>query len=48
MKDDGIIVLHDTTMHPGPLLLMEAIDTNVFKTEIFCSEDYGIGVIYLK
>ena len=48
MKDDGIIVLHDTTMHPGPLLLMEAIDTNVFKTEIFCSDDYGIGVIYLK
>jgi predicted O-methyltransferase YrrM len=48
MKDDGIIVLHDTTMHPGPLLLMEAIDTNVFKTEIFCSDDYGIGVIRLK
>ena len=48
MKDDGIIVLHDTTMHPGPLLLMEAIDTNVFKTEIFCSDDYGIGVICLK
>jgi len=32
MKDDGIIVLHDTTMHPGPLLLIEAIDTNIFKT----------------
>ena len=48
MKDDGIIVLHDTTMHPGPLLLIEAIDTNIFKTEIFCSDDYGIGVIRLK
>ena len=48
MKDDGIIVLHDTTMHPGPLLLMEAIDTNVFKTKTFCPDDYGIGVIYLK
>ena len=48
MKDDGIIVLHDTTMHPGPLLLMEAIDPNVFKTEFFCSDDYGIGVIRLK
>lgn len=48
MKKDGIILLHDTTLHPGPFLLMEAIDENVFKKEVLFEEDYGLGVIYLQ
>lgn len=47
MKKDGVIILHDTTMHPGPFLFMEAVDENIFKKEILFEEDYGIGVIYL-
>lgn len=48
MKKDGIILLHDTTLHPGPFLLMEAIDENTYKKEVFFEEDYGLGVIYLQ
>lgn len=48
MKKDGIILLHDTTLHPGPFLLMEAIDESVFKKEVLFEEDYGLGVIYLQ
>ena len=48
MKKDGIIILHDTTMHPGPFLFMEAIDDAVFKKEILFEEDYGLGVVYLQ
>lgn len=48
MKNDGIIVLHDTTMHPGPFLFMEAIDESVFKKQILHTNDYGLGIVYLS
>lgn len=48
MKDDGIIVLHDTTMHPGPFLLMEAIDESVFRKEMLHTDDLGLGIVYLQ
>jgi len=48
MKEDGIIVLHDTTMHPGPFLFMQAVDEKVFKKETLHTNDFGLGVIYLK
>jgi hypothetical protein len=48
MKKNGIIILHDTTMHPGPFLFMEAVDDTVFKKEILFEEDYGLGVVYLQ
>lgn len=48
MKKDGIIVLHDTTMHPGPYLFMQAIDENVFRKEVLCTDDLGMGIVYLK
>ena len=50
MKKDGIIILHDTVMHPGPFLFMEAIDENVFKKETLFEfeKDYGLGVVYLQ
>jgi hypothetical protein len=48
MKEDGVIVLHDTNLHPGPYLLMEAIDEKVFRKEKLHLNDLGLGVIYLK
>ena len=48
MKKNGVIILHDTTMHPGPFLFMEAINENIFKKEILFEEDYGLGIIYLQ
>jgi predicted O-methyltransferase YrrM len=48
MKEDGIIVLHDTTMHPGSFLFMEAVDEKVYRKEVLHTEDYGLGIVYLK
>lgn len=48
MKKDGIIVLHDTTMHPGPFLFMEAIDEAVYCKEKLHTDDLGLGIVYLK
>ena len=48
MKKDGIIVLHDITMHPGPFLFMEAVDENIYKKEILHEDDLGLGIVYLK
>lgn len=47
MSKNGIIVLHDTTLHPGPYLFMEAVDENVYKKEKLHLDDYGLGIIYL-
>lgn len=47
MKKDGIIVLHDITVHPGPFLFMEAVDENVYRKEILHEDDLGLGIVYL-
>lgn len=48
MSKNGIIVLHDTTLHPGPYLFMEAVDENIYKKEKIHLNDYGLGIVYLK
>lgn len=48
MKQDGVIVLHDTNMHPGPFLFMEAVDETVFRKEKKHLEDLGLGIVYLQ
>lgn len=48
MNKNGIIVLHDTTLHPGPCLFMEAVDENIYKKEKLHLNDYGLGIVYLK
>ena len=47
MKQDGIIILHDTNLHPGPFLFMEAINENIFRKERLHPTDLGLGVVYL-
>jgi len=52
LSDNGVVVMHDTNFHPGPSLLMEAIDENMYTKEKFCNDpnvmDWGIGVARRK
>jgi len=46
LSDHGVVLLHDTAFHPGPHLLVDAIDRSKFNVELFCEdEDYGITKI---
>jgi cephalosporin hydroxylase len=47
----GVVVIHDSNSHPGPICLYEAIDENVFDKHKYFTEyddDYGIAVAKLK
>lgn len=43
----GVVLLHDTNVHPGPVAVFEAIDESLFEKVKFCTEgpDWGIAVI---
>ena len=44
---EGVVVMHDTNVHPGPVALFEAIDEALFDKTKYCTEgaDWGISVI---
>lgn len=43
----GIVMLHDTNVHPGPVTLFDAIDESLFEKTKYCTEgaDWGISVV---
>ncbi len=43
---NGIVLLHDTNVHPGPVAVFEAIDERLFDKTKYCTEgpDWGIAV----
>ena len=43
----GIVMLHDTNVHPGPVTLFDAIDEKPFTKIRYCTEgpDWGIAAI---
>ncbi len=47
LSPNGVVVLHDTNVHPGPVALFEAIDEDLFDKVKHCEEgpDWGIAVI---
>jgi hypothetical protein len=47
LSPHGIVLLHDTNVHPGPVSLFEAIDERLFEKEKHCTEgpDWGIASI---
>ena len=47
LSPDGVVVMHDTNVHPGPVAVFEAIDEKVFEKVKYCEEgsDWGIAVI---
>lgn len=48
LSDIGIVAIHDTNIHPGPVALLPAIDTNLFTVErlfVDCMDDYGLTIV---
>ena len=47
LSENGIVLIHDTNRHPGPMLLFDAIDPEVYDKEKSCTEydDNGIAII---
>lgn len=47
LSPDGVVVMHDTNVHPGPVAVFEAIDEKLFEKTKHCTEgpDWGIAVI---
>lgn len=47
LSPKGVVVMHDTNVHPGPVTVFEAIDETVFQKVKYCTEgpDWGIAVI---
>jgi len=47
MIANGVMAFHDTNYHPGPVALLDAIDTDIFSVEYFGrgEVDWGVGVV---
>jgi cephalosporin hydroxylase len=47
MSQDGIMVFHDTNFHPGPVMVLAAIDESIFSVEYFGAGacDWGLGAV---
>jgi cephalosporin hydroxylase len=47
MIPNGVMAFHDTNYHPGPVALLDAIDTSIFSVEYFGlgEADWGVGVV---
>ena len=51
LNDGGIVGLHDTNCHPGPMLFVDNLDTNKFNVDKKCTTwlvDYGISFVSRK
>lgn len=46
LSPHGVVILHDTNSHPGPIGLFEAINEDLYMKERHCPEnDFGIAVV---
>jgi len=48
LSDHGIVGLHDTSNHPGPLALVENINKDKWNLEVYCFDDNGIAFFTKK
>jgi hypothetical protein len=51
LSDHGVVVMHDTSSHPGPVVIFDAIDEELYHKEKFFAErldDWGIAVAKRK
>jgi hypothetical protein len=48
LSDNGIVMFHDTSGHPGPTILVEYIDANIYRVEKHFEnqDDYGLAIAY--
>ncbi len=48
LSNTGIVVLHDTSVHPGPYVILDAIDRKLFTVEKYFEEyddDWGMAIV---
>lgn len=46
LSDHGVVVMHDTNCHPGPIALFEAIDERFWIKQRLCiGADHGVAVV---
>lgn len=47
MTPRGVMAFHDINYHPGPVTLVDAINTDIFSVELFGrgESDWGVGVV---
>jgi hypothetical protein len=45
LRKGGFVLMHDTNYHPGPKVLIECIDENIFETKKYFENeiDWGVG-----
>jgi hypothetical protein len=48
LSKNGIVGLHDTSNHPGPVALVENINTDLWSVERLCLDDNGISFFRKK
>lgn len=50
LSPHGVILLHDTNAHPGPIALFHAIDDSIFNKQLCCTDitDMGIAVCWRR
>ena len=48
LDDNGVVIFHDTNYHPGPHLIIEAIDRSMYRVVKYCDGgfDWGISAAY--
>lgn len=48
VEKGGVVIFHDTNYHPGPLLIVDAIDPKKYKVVKYCQHrnDFGITAAY--
>ena len=50
LSQNGVVIMHDTNSHPGPIALFEAINEDLYDKQRYCTsgEDFGIAVAKRK
>lgn len=48
LDDNGVVIFHDTNYHPGPNLIIDAIDRSMYRVVKYCDGglDWGIAAAY--
>jgi hypothetical protein len=44
----GIIGMHDTNYHPGPVEILAAVDTDIFRIDKYCEVDNDWGISFIR
>ena len=50
IRPGGVVLLHDINYHPGPRLVFDAVDPDLFDKSSVCphADDFGLGLLRRK